>query len=69
MVETVCENNDDCIDSDYDTIEIIVEKSMVVPVLADDPNYEYYLQKQVQNLLTRYFLIVGVAPLIVVQKL
>jgi hypothetical protein len=35
MVETACENNDECIDSDSDTIEIIVEKGMVVAVLAD----------------------------------
>jgi hypothetical protein len=40
MVETVCENNDERIDSDSDTIEIIVGKGMVVAVLADDPNYE-----------------------------
>jgi hypothetical protein len=44
-VETVCENNDERIDSDSDTIEIIVEKGMVVAILADDPNYEYYLLK------------------------
>ena len=35
MVETACENNDEHIDSDSDTIEIIVEKGMVVAVLAD----------------------------------
>ena len=45
MVETACENNVECIDSDSDTIENIVEKGIVVTVLADDPNYEYYLQK------------------------
>ena len=45
MVETACENNDECMDSDSDTIENIVEKGMVVAVLADGPNYEYYLQK------------------------
>ena len=45
MVETACENNDERIDSDSDTIEIIVEKGIVVAVLADDPNYEYYLLK------------------------
>ena len=45
MVETACENNDEHIDSDSDTIEIIVEKGMVVAVLADDPNYDYYLLK------------------------
>jgi hypothetical protein len=38
MVETVCENNDERIDSDSNTIEIIA-------ILADDPNYEYYLLK------------------------
>jgi hypothetical protein len=30
MVETACENNDERIDSDSDTIEIIVEKGMVL---------------------------------------
>ena len=45
MVETACENKVECIDSDSDTIENIVEKGIVVTVLADDPNYEYYLQK------------------------
>jgi hypothetical protein len=35
MVETACENNDEHIDSDSDTIEVIVEKDMVVAVLAD----------------------------------
>ena len=44
MVEA-CENNDERIDSDSDTIEIIGEKCMVVAVLADNPNYEHYLQK------------------------
>jgi len=47
MVETACENNDERIDSDSDTIhsEIIVEKGMVVAVLAYDPNHVYYFQK------------------------
>ena len=45
MVETACENNEELIDSDSDTIENNVEKGMVVAVLADEPNYEYYLQK------------------------
>jgi len=44
-IEIACENNDDRIDSDSDTIENIVEKGMVVAVLAYCPNYEYYLQK------------------------
>jgi len=44
MVETACENNDERIDFDSDTIENIVEEGMV-SVLADDPNYEYYLVK------------------------
>jgi hypothetical protein len=30
MVETACENNDEHIDSDSDTIEIIVEKGITV---------------------------------------
>ena len=59
MVQTACENNDEHIDSDSDIIENIVGKGMVVAVLADDPNYECCLLK----------LIVGVALLIVVQKL
>jgi hypothetical protein len=42
MVETACENNDECIDSDSDIIENIVEKGMVVAVLAYYSNYEYY---------------------------
>jgi hypothetical protein len=45
MVETACENNDERVESDSDTIENIVEKGMVVAVLADNLNYEYYLQK------------------------
>jgi hypothetical protein len=46
MVETACENNYERIDSDSNTIEIIVEKGMVVAVLADDPNYyKHYLSK------------------------
>jgi hypothetical protein len=46
MVETACENNYERIDSDSNTIEIIVEKGMVVAVLADYPNYyKYYLSK------------------------
>jgi len=46
VVETACENNDEHIDSDSNTIEIIVETGMVVAVLADDPNYYmYYLFK------------------------
>jgi hypothetical protein len=45
MVETSCEKNDERIYSDGDTIENIVEKGMVVAVLADDPNYDYYLLK------------------------
>ena len=44
MVEA-CENNDERIDSDSGTIDIIGEKCMVVAVLADNPNYEHYLQK------------------------
>jgi hypothetical protein len=44
-IETACENNDERIDSDSDTIEIIAERGMVVVVLADDPNYKYYLLK------------------------
>ena len=39
------QNNDERVDSDSVTLENIVEKGMVVAVLADDPNYEYYLQK------------------------
>ena len=42
MVETACENNDECIDSDSDIIENIVEKGMVAAVLAYYSNYEYY---------------------------
>ena len=45
VVETPLENNDERIDSDSDTLENIVEEGMVVAVLADDPNYRYYLQK------------------------
>jgi hypothetical protein len=45
MVETSCEKNDERINSDGDTIENIVEKGMVVAVLADDPNYDYSLLK------------------------
>ena len=45
MVETACENNDERVESDSETIENIVEKGMVVAVLADNLNYEYYLQK------------------------
>ena len=46
MVETSCEKNDERIDSDGDTIENIVEKGMVVAVLADDPNYDFHLLKR-----------------------
>ena len=42
-IETACENNDERIDSDSDTIEIIAERGMVAA--ADDPNYKYYLLK------------------------
>jgi hypothetical protein len=42
MVETACENNEECIDSDSDIIENIVEKGMVAAVLAYYSNYEYY---------------------------
>jgi hypothetical protein len=45
MVETSCEKNDERINSDGDTIENIVEKGMVVAVLADDPHYDYSLLK------------------------
>ena len=45
VVETPFENNDERIDSDSDTLENIVEEGVVVAVLADDPNYKYYLQK------------------------
>ena len=44
MVETACENNDECIDSDSDTIENVVEKGIVVTVLAYYSNYQYYFQ-------------------------
>ena len=64
MVETACENNDERIDSDSDTIEIIVEKGMVVVILADDPNYEYYLLKLTTGPKT-----IEQTLLIVVQKL
>jgi hypothetical protein len=32
MVETACENNNECTDSDSDTIENIAKKGMVVTV-------------------------------------
>ena len=38
-------NNKERIYSDSDTIENIVEKGMVVAVLANDANYEHYVQK------------------------
>ena len=44
MVETACENNDERVDSDSDKIDEL-RKGMVIAILADDPNYEYYLQK------------------------
>jgi hypothetical protein len=42
MVETACENNDERVESDSDTIDLLRK---VWWLLADDPNYEYYLQK------------------------
>jgi hypothetical protein len=71
MVETACENNEELIDSDSDTIENIVEKGMEVAVLADDPNYEYYLQKLTTGpeSIEQIFSDSWVTPLNVVQKL
>ena len=71
MVEPPCEKNYERIDSDGDIIENIVEKGMVVAVLIDDPNYDQYLLKLTTGpeTIAQTFLIVGVAHLIVVQKL
>lgn len=49
-----CYNCDDCFNcavssSDTDTIENLVDKNMVIAVLADHPNFEYYLLKVISG--------------------
>ena len=53
MVQTDFESNDnvdtETRDSDTDTIENLVDKNMVIAVLADDPSFEYYLLKVISG--------------------
>jgi len=71
VVETPFENNDERIYSDSDTLENIVEEGMVVAVLADDPNYKYYLQKLTTcpETIEQIFSYSWVALLIIVKKI
>ena len=73
MVETACENNEERKDSDSDTIENIVEKGIYGGCSFSWQSELWVLPSKTDNRsikqLNRYFLIVGVTLLIVVQKL